>query len=143
MEEVRENDVRSYKDVRIQKASICLLWGEKGLPLYQKLRDCLFRAPDEWTLMRCLGCKLVLLNPRLIPQGVGKLYAEYFTHAPARRVNTRLMPVQRAIERGVLAKSRLRLQPFDSWISREDCGAGVFLDSSIFWWAVQNLYFRH
>lgn len=105
MEEVVEHNVRSNEGVRTQKASICLLCGKKGIPLYQNLRDCLFCVPGVWTLVRCLGCRLVWLNPRPIPEDVRKLYTEYFTHVPPRRVNTRLTPLRRAIKRAVLASA--------------------------------------
>jgi 2-polyprenyl-3-methyl-5-hydroxy-6-metoxy-1,4-benzoquinol methylase len=58
----------------------CLLCGSEGMLLYGGLRDRLFGAPGSWSLMQCPECQLVWLNPRPIPEDVGKLYVQYFTH---------------------------------------------------------------
>ncbi len=53
---------------------------KKGVTLYSDLRDCLFRAPGKWGLKQCPKCQLVWLNPLPIPEDIGNLYLQYFTH---------------------------------------------------------------
>lgn len=49
--------------------------------LYEGLRDrVFFCAPGSWTLHRCGGCKSAYLDPRPIPESMGRAYEQYFTH---------------------------------------------------------------
>jgi len=57
-----------------------MLCGRDGRQLYSGLRDRLFGAPGVWSLMECPRCELVWLNPRPVPEDIGKLYSQYFTH---------------------------------------------------------------
>jgi len=66
--------------VRVEEARCCLLCEGEGVLLYSGLRDRLFGAPGIWSLMQCPMCQLVWLNPRPIPDDIGKLYSQYFTH---------------------------------------------------------------
>jgi len=59
---------------------LCLLCYSKGTALYQNLRDRLFAAPGIWTILGCPKCGLIWLNPCPIPEDIGKLYFEYYTH---------------------------------------------------------------
>jgi len=72
--------MRVNEDIRVQEVQSCFLCENEGVPLYQNLRDRLFGVPGFWTLMRCRKCGLVWLNPRPIPEDIGKLYENYFTH---------------------------------------------------------------
>lgn len=76
--------------VRSNEALNCLLCGEKGVTLYSDLRDCLFSAPGKWELKQCPKCQLVWLNPQPIPEDVGDLYLQYFTH---QMLDTRKRPL--------------------------------------------------
>lgn len=102
MEGVGEHPVRLNEGIRVREALSCLLCDSKGTLLYQNLRDCLFDASGTWTLMRCPKCGLVWLNPRPVPQDIGKLYEQYFTRNAAKCVS--LFPgVKRIIRDAVLA----------------------------------------
>lgn len=80
---IRAHSVRINEGIRVNEAPLCLLCSNEGLPLYQGLRDRLFSAPGTWALMRCPKCGLVWLNPRPVPQDIGKLYEYYYTHDTA------------------------------------------------------------
>ena len=66
--------------VRVHTAALCLLCRTPGQALYTGLRDRLFGAPGDWSLLQCPDCGLVWLNPRPIPEDIPKLYAAYYTH---------------------------------------------------------------
>lgn len=66
--------------IQVNEAHNCLLCSGEGLPLYSDLRDRLFGASGNWSLMQCPKCQIVWLNPRPIPEDIGKLYSKYFTH---------------------------------------------------------------
>lgn len=90
MEKIREHTVKLNEGIRVQEIRPCLPCGSEGVLLYQNLRDRLFAAPGTWSLMRCLKCDLVWLNPCSAPADIGKLYENYFTFDPSG--STRLMP---------------------------------------------------
>jgi 2-polyprenyl-3-methyl-5-hydroxy-6-metoxy-1,4-benzoquinol methylase len=75
-----KNNLVINEGIRAEERHSCLLCDSKGTVLYQDLRDRLFAAPGTWTLLRCPKCGLVWLNPQPIPEDIGKLYSEYFTH---------------------------------------------------------------
>ena len=66
--------------VQVREARHCLLCEAEGELLYSGLRDRLFGAPGNWSLMQCPKCQLVWLNPCPIPDDISKLYSQYFTH---------------------------------------------------------------
>jgi SAM-dependent methyltransferase len=66
--------------VRVEEARTCFLCKLPGQMLYGALRDRLFRAPGAWSLLKCGGCGLVWLDPQPVPEDIGKLYAQYYTH---------------------------------------------------------------
>jgi SAM-dependent methyltransferase len=82
MEKLRKNNIKINDGVQAQDV-LCLLCDNKGKALYQDLRDRLFAAPGIWALLRCPKCGLVWLNPQPIPEDIGKLYSEYYTHGTA------------------------------------------------------------
>lgn len=67
--------------VRVAKVPECYLCGRQGNLLYRGLRDQIFGAPGTWSIAYCPRCQLAWLNPRPIPEDIGKLYANYYTHA--------------------------------------------------------------
>lgn len=68
------------EDIRAEERPLCFLCDCNGTILYQDLRDRLFAAPGTWAMLRCPKCGLIWLNPQPIPEDIGKLYSEYFTH---------------------------------------------------------------
>jgi SAM-dependent methyltransferase len=76
----RDNLVMN-EGIRVITRPICLLCDTIGTALYRELRDRLFAAPGIWELLRCRKCSLVWLNPQPIPEDIGKLYREYYTHS--------------------------------------------------------------
>ncbi|MBT9168834.1 MAG: Malonyl-(acyl-carrier protein) O-methyltransferase [Syntrophomonadaceae bacterium] len=83
MERSQKNEFMMNEGIRVAERDLCLLCDNKGTPLYQDLRDRLFSAPGTWMLLRCSKCGLVWLNPQPIPEDIGKLYCNYFTHDPS------------------------------------------------------------
>lgn len=75
-----KNNLVINEGIRAEERYSCLLCDSNGTVLYQDLRDRLFAAPGTWALLRCPKCGLVWLNPQPIPEDIGKLYSEYFTH---------------------------------------------------------------
>jgi len=60
----------------------CYLCGADGSLLYGGLKDRLFNVMGEWSLVSCTNheCGLVWLNPKPLPEEIGKLYVDYCTH---------------------------------------------------------------
>ena len=65
--------------IRAENIDCCRLCGKRGEKIYGELKDRLFRAPGLWSLVRCRSCSLVWLNPRPVPEDIGKLYTTYST----------------------------------------------------------------
>jgi len=80
MERSPKNTLVISEGIRAEERPLCLLCDCKGTALYQALRDRIFAVPGTWALLRCPQCGLVWLNPQPIPEDIGKLYSEYFTH---------------------------------------------------------------
>lgn len=99
--------VWSNEGVLVQDAPQCILCGREGSLLYSRLRDRLFSAPGRWSLMRCRGCDLVWLNPRPLPEEIGKLYEDYHTHVvPSGNVNRkRLGRIRTLVKNSILRSS--------------------------------------
>lgn len=83
-------------------AERCMLCQSEGSLLYSGLRDRLFGAPGSWSLMECKKCRLVWLNPRPIPEDIGKLYSQYFTHQVPDAKRGRLAGIRRFAKACVL-----------------------------------------
>ena len=52
----------------------------------RSMLDCGMRTaarPGIWNLLACSACGLVRLDPRPLPDEIGKLYHAYYTHAPS------------------------------------------------------------
>ena len=88
--------------VRVEDARCCLLCGDEGVLLYSGLRDRLFGAPGNWSLMQCPKCQLVWLNPRPIPEDIGKLYSQYYTHQVLEAPKRVLAGLRKSVKASVL-----------------------------------------
>lgn len=91
--------------VQVRDAHYCLLCQEEGELLYSDLRDRLFGAPGNWSLMQCPKCQLVWLNPRPIPDDIGKLYSQYFTHQALDAPKSVLAGLKRSLKASILQSS--------------------------------------
>ena len=89
--------------VRVQEAPTCYFCGVEGQSLYSGLRDRLFGAPGTWDLRCCPSCGLVWLDPQPIPEDIGKLYAEYFTHSIDDAVTNNRPSIRKSVKRGILS----------------------------------------
>lgn len=71
-------------EIHTQPCPACYLCGSQGEPLYQGLKDRLFGIAGAWNAKRCPDpdCGLIWLDPMPIEEDIGKLYANYLTHAP-------------------------------------------------------------
>lgn len=61
----------------------CESCGTRGALVFAGLRDHMFGSPGEWNLRRCTSaaCGLVWLDPKPLPEQLGKLYSAYYTHS--------------------------------------------------------------
>jgi 2-polyprenyl-3-methyl-5-hydroxy-6-metoxy-1,4-benzoquinol methylase len=91
--------------VRVEEARCCLLCGGEGVQLYSGLRDRLFGAPGNWLLMQCPKCQLVWLNPRPIPDDIGKLYSRYYTHQVLDASKRTLAGLRKSVKASILQYS--------------------------------------
>jgi 2-polyprenyl-3-methyl-5-hydroxy-6-metoxy-1,4-benzoquinol methylase len=91
--------------IRVKDAPYCLLCGGEGELLYSGLRDRLFGAPGSWSLMQCPKCHLVWLNPRPIPEDIGKLYSQYFTHQVTAAPKRALAGIRNSVKASILQSS--------------------------------------
>ncbi|WP_174275095.1 class I SAM-dependent methyltransferase [Sphingomonas bacterium] len=66
-----------------ENRSDCILCGNDSRLLHDGLRDPLFGAPGTWSIRQCASadCRLGWVDPRPLPDQVGKLYESYYTHA--------------------------------------------------------------
>ena len=121
-------DAQTYENegVRVRSVENCLLCGLQGQPLYTGFRDRLFEAPGVWALFRCSNCSLVWLNPRPLPEDIGKLYKGYYTQncdsppVPSRAFRGKLM---RAILGTKFGYAHLLPSTASRWLGR--CAALV------------------
>lgn len=68
--------------IRTRPVPACALCGRAGRPLYRGLRDRVFGVPGGWDLSLCPDprCGLVWLDPRPVPEDLGRAYQSYYTH---------------------------------------------------------------
>lgn len=88
--------------LRVTDAGCCLLCQSEGALLYRGLRDRLFGAPGIWSLMECPKCHLAWLNPHPIPEDIGRLYSQYFTHQVPDANKSILAGLRRFVKASVL-----------------------------------------
>ena len=67
-------------EIKVEEVAHCLYCQKPGTQLYAGLRDRLFGAPGVWGFLQCPECQLVWLNPRPVPEDLGKVYVTYYTH---------------------------------------------------------------
>lgn len=93
--------------IRAKAASRCILCRAQGRPLYSGLRDRLFSAPGEWSLVECPqeACGLIWLDPMPVPEDIASAYAQYYTHADGHARPHRLSSLFAAARRGYLANA--------------------------------------
>jgi len=74
------------EEIGTEPSTDCAICGALGVILYDGLRDVVFGAAGEWTLVCCSQsfCRLLWLNPRPCPQEISKTYRIYYTHADGR-----------------------------------------------------------
>jgi len=88
--------------IRVEEARSCLLCGNEGNLLYRGMRDFLFGAPGFWSLMQCPNCGLVWLNPRPLPDDIGKLYSQYYTHQIPEHPKKNLAGIRKRVKASIL-----------------------------------------
>lgn len=68
--------------MRAESRPGCPVCGAQGKPAYEKLRDRLFSAPGEWTMVRCptADCGMLWLDPTPKAEDLGEAYSSYYTH---------------------------------------------------------------
>ena len=72
--------MRESAGVRVEDVSECPHCGSGGDVLYEGLRDRYWDAPGTWSFRRCRGCRHLWLDPRPVPEDLGRLYHAYYTH---------------------------------------------------------------
>lgn len=91
--------------VLVRDARCCLLCRTEGVLLYNSLRDCLFGAPGNWSLMQCPKCQLVWLNPHPAADDIGRLYSQYFTHQTLNAPKGNLADLNKILKASILQSS--------------------------------------
>lgn len=99
---VKEHTVMINEGIRVQEVKTCPLCSNEGVLFYQNLRDRLFGVPGTWSLMHCLNCDFVWLNPQPLPEDIGKLYAEYYTRQVQGSANKRLVRLRKTVKASIL-----------------------------------------
>ena len=95
--------MQSNDGIRVEGVAACPLCGGEGRVLYTGFRDRYWDAPGTWSFRRCMACRHLWLDPRPIPEDIGRLYASYFTHAPTAPLPFRGDSFWAVATRGVLA----------------------------------------
>ncbi len=103
MTEVGDVAMRLNEGIRVQEARSCLLCGSEGTLLYQDLRDRLFGVPGTWALARCPKCHLVWLDPRPVPEDIGRFYIGYASHIPPNGASGPFARFWKTVKRSVMA----------------------------------------
>ena len=69
--------------IRTTPVPVCDLCGSPGKMLYEGLADFSYAAPGKWNFRKCsnAACGLVWLDPRPVPEDIGKAYQTYYTHS--------------------------------------------------------------
>lgn len=91
--------------IRVKERPSCMLCGGRGIPLYSDLHDCLYTAPGTWSFLRCPRDGLVWLNPKPVPDDIGKLYPGYCTHTIPYNAPNRPTSLREIVKQGILAKA--------------------------------------
>ncbi len=67
------------RDASRLETVVCDLFGEKRSEVVVRQRDLLHHvSPDEFSVVRCLNCGLLYLNPRPTPADIGRYYPEQY-----------------------------------------------------------------
>ena len=76
---VREQSADGTGDAASLETVACDLCGEKDSEVVVRQRDLLHHvSPDEFSVVRCLNCGLLYLNPRPTPADIGRYYPEQY-----------------------------------------------------------------
>jgi len=72
----------SSEEIHTFDRAACPLCGAAAGSLHTHLRDRLYSAPGEWSLVQCVSpsCGLVWLDPGPDEHDLGRIYESYFTH---------------------------------------------------------------
>jgi 2-polyprenyl-3-methyl-5-hydroxy-6-metoxy-1,4-benzoquinol methylase len=92
--------------IRSRPVPQCPLCGKRGQPLYQGLGDRFERAPERWSLSRCVDpeCALLWLDPMPVEEDIAQAYhADYYTHQDVSPPLTWYRRAFRWLKRGYLA----------------------------------------
>ena len=75
-------DLLDNAGIACRSQTACPLCGGDGAPLHAGIEDRLFGSPGRWGFQRCTACRLMWLAPMPLPEALGQLYANYYTHNP-------------------------------------------------------------
>jgi len=70
--------------VHVVEAAACPLCGASGRVRYGQLRDRTWGAPGTWSFRECDACGHLWLDPRPVPEEIGRLYESCYTHGVER-----------------------------------------------------------
>ena len=76
---IREQSVEGTGDAASLETVACDLCGEKRSEVVVRQRDLLHHVtPDEFSVVKCVNCGLLYLNPRPTPAEIGRYYPEQY-----------------------------------------------------------------
>jgi len=81
------SSTNSSSTLRSSAQDFCHCCGQKGLPLYENLKDRLFGVPGNWSIHQCPDqeCLLMWLNPCPLEEDLHLAHLNYYTHTQAKR----------------------------------------------------------
>ena len=98
----RDPTTDSIGGIRVENVDTCYICADKGILLYDGLKDHLFDIPGEWRMLRCPQCGLVWLSPRPAPEVIALIYQSYYTHVD--RSNALARSLRESIRNHILSR---------------------------------------
>lgn len=113
--------------VRTTPVACDLCGSDDSEPLF-RARDRLHGCTGVFTYVRCNRCGLVYMNPRIVPEDLGKVYPDdYGPHQVARRTERSGRTLKAQLKRIPFAASLYAELSTRSRLLDVGCGAGAFL----------------
>lgn len=114
-------DGSAWVDADLEKVTACPVCGSTQLlSAYKDLTDLEEGVPGRWSMVNCMGCGSLLLDPRPTPDALSKAYGSYYTHLPPLAENAVLegRGLLKSIARAYLARRYSIGTPGPAWMAR-------------------------
>lgn len=81
----------------------CVLCGNSGDSLYMNLQDVLFGVPGVWSIVKCVKCGHVWLNPAPTRHSLPHVYSNYYTHVGDGSINSKFASLKNSLRATILS----------------------------------------